>query len=54
MVGGKLIGKDLEGTGRGLIEVLLLHFCGGTEGNHEHPLRIALFRVRSTLINFRM
>lgn len=54
VVDGKLTGKDLEGIDRGLIELLLLHFRGWTEGNHEHPLRIALFGVRSVLINFRM
>jgi hypothetical protein len=30
------IGKDLEGYGRGLIEVLSRHFLVGIEENHEN------------------
>jgi hypothetical protein len=29
------IGKDLDGSGRGLIEVIVQHFSGGTEKNQE-------------------
>jgi hypothetical protein len=30
-------GRDMEGSGRGLIEVLSGHLPGGTEKNHENP-----------------
>jgi hypothetical protein len=33
--GDEWIGKDLEGIGRGVIEILSRHLTGGTEGNHE-------------------
>jgi hypothetical protein len=29
--------KDMEGCGHGLIVVLSLNLCGGTEENHEKP-----------------
>jgi hypothetical protein len=31
------IEKDIEGSGRGLIEMLFLHFSGGTEENYQKP-----------------
>jgi hypothetical protein len=33
--GGRWSGKDLEGNGRDLSEVLSLHLPGGTEEAHE-------------------
>jgi hypothetical protein len=51
MADGRLTRMDFEGIDRGLIEILLLHFPGGTEGNHEHPLRRAVLRMRSALSN---
>jgi hypothetical protein len=35
---GMIIGRDLEGSGHGLIEVLYQHLFRGTEENHEIPL----------------
>jgi hypothetical protein len=37
MFGELWIRKDLEGSGRGLIEVLSQHFPGGPEENYENP-----------------
>jgi hypothetical protein len=34
------MGKDLEGSGGGLIEVLSQHVSSETEGIHEKPVRI--------------
>jgi hypothetical protein len=31
-----LVGKALEGSGHGLIEILFQNLPGGTEGNHEN------------------
>jgi hypothetical protein len=31
----------LEGSGFGIIEILTLHLPGGTEKNHEKPVRVA-------------
>jgi hypothetical protein len=45
--------KDAEGYGHGLIVVLSLHLRGGTEENHEKPVRIvailAEFRTKHLL-----
>jgi hypothetical protein len=38
-----LIGKDLEGSGRGLKEMILRHLTGEVEKNHEIFLTIAGF-----------
>jgi hypothetical protein len=37
MINEKLIGKDVEGSGYGLIKLLSLHLTGRTEENHEKP-----------------
>jgi hypothetical protein len=34
-----IIGKDFEGSSRGLIEVLSRHFAGGTEENTENLIQ---------------
>jgi hypothetical protein len=33
-------GKDLEGGGSGLIEVLSRYYTGGTKDNHENPVKV--------------
>jgi hypothetical protein len=38
--GDRLIGTYLRGTGSGIIVVLSMHLPGGTDKNHEIPLRI--------------
>jgi hypothetical protein len=35
------MGKDLEGRGRGLIEILSHNLCREIEENHENPFRTA-------------
>jgi hypothetical protein len=40
MTHGRWIGKDLEGNGRDLIDVLFWYFSGGTEENHDVPAEI--------------
>jgi hypothetical protein len=37
MIGELRIRKDLEGSDRGVIEVLTQHFLGGSEENYENP-----------------
>jgi hypothetical protein len=36
------IGRDLKGNGRDIIELLVRHLPGGTEGNHEKSVKIAV------------
>jgi hypothetical protein len=37
MINERLIGKDLEGRGRDLTEILLVHLLEGTEKIHGKP-----------------
>jgi hypothetical protein len=39
IIGWYWIGKDLEASRRGLMDVLSLHFAGGSEENHEQDTR---------------
>jgi hypothetical protein len=40
MIDERLIGNNLEGSGRGLIELLIRHFSGMTEENKKISVRI--------------
>jgi hypothetical protein len=37
MIDKEWVGKDLEGIGRGQVEVLFRHLPEGTEENHKSP-----------------